>query len=142
MMKKKICQIIVILLFCGLLFGICPVPEPCPVPFVHDKDAITYRSVGSYTMTLSQTIVHDFNSCDPDEDNGGFIYELLSGPAGMACTTEGKLTYHPLGVGIFFADVKVTDMPIVPDQYLSDYGTIVFRVLPDNRPPVLGGCRQ
>ncbi len=138
---KMIGFIIMIAVIASLTFAICPTPKPCQISFEHDPNAINYRVVGSYTMTISQSIVHDFNSCDPDEDNGGFVYELLANPVGMACSVDGKLTWQPSGVGIYYVDVQVTDKPIAGTPG-TDTGTIVFRVLPDNRPPILGGCSK
>ena len=126
----------------ALALGVCPTPESCDVPFQHDPNMINYRVVKVHTMRVFQTYIYDFNSCDPDDDNTEpLFHELLGGPAGISCSPEGKVTFTPLEVGIFFGDFAVTDSPLddTPD---TDSGTIVFRVLPKNRPPVLGGCSQ
>ncbi len=140
-MKKIIVGTIALAILSALSFGIvCPEPVTCEVPFEHDPNAINFRVVKTFTLTISQVLVHDFNSCDPDEDNTApLFHELLAGPAGVSCTPDGMVTFDPAGTGIFYADFRVTDSPIA-DVPASDPGTIVFRVLPDNRPPVLGGC--
>ena len=141
-MIMKIKILITSLLLAGYVFGVtCPVPVSCPVLFEHDPNLINFRVVFTHTMFEGQVYIHDFNSCDPDDDNGGFIHELLTDNVfGITCTPEGKVTFIPASKGIFYADFQVTDIPIADDPN-TDKGTIVFRVLPRNKPPVLGGCK-
>ncbi len=126
-----------------LCFGIaCPEPVECEVPFDYDPNQVNYRIVGSYIMRMGQTVVHDFNSCDEDTDNiAGLTHEILTGPIGMVCTLEGRVAYSPVSIGLKYADFRVKDSP--PDGlYGTDEGTMIFWVLPVNKPPVLGGCSK
>ena len=80
---KKLLTIVAVILAAQLLFAVCPTPEPCPIPFEHDPNQVSYRPIGTITIALGDTLVHDLNSCDPDEDNRGFEYELLNAPDGV-----------------------------------------------------------
>lgn len=145
-MKKKIKTIIVgaitLVILSALCLGLpCSEPVECEVSFEYDPNQVNYRIVGSYIMRMGQTLVHDFNSCDPDDDNiAGLIHEILSGPVGMVCTLEGRVTYSPESEGLKYPDFSVKDSP--PDGlYGTDEGTMIIWVLPAiNKPPVLGGC--
>ena len=139
-MKTRIS--VVVLVLSSVLFGVtCPVPEPCVVDFPHDPNMINHRVVFTHTMFEGQTHIHDFNSCDPDDDNMGLIHELLPGDVfGITCTPEGRVTFIPVGTGIFYPDFQVTDIPVADDPN-TDKGTGVIQVLARNRPPILGGCK-
>ena len=138
-MKKVITA--VSLLFVGMVFAVCPIPEPCPVPFEHDPNSILYRSLGTITMALGNTLVYDFNACDPDADNQGFQFVVIDAPVEAYIDADGHLEWQPATVGIYYFHIRVTDIPIA-GQSLTDTGTFIVRVLPANRPPVIGGCTQ
>jgi len=141
---KRYCLIIAtVLAFAGLMLGdnVCPTPKACEVPFAYDTNLVNYRIIGSYQVELGASIVRDFNSCDPDEDNAGFVYEKVAGPNDVVLTAEGHLVWQPSSVGLYYLDFRVWDKPIA-GAALSDTGTIVVRVFPANRAPVMGGCSQ
>ena len=92
-------------------------------------------------MTVSDILEHDLTACDPDEDNGGFTFELLNAPPGMTLTPGGHLAFVPPDTGLFYADVRVTDDPIAGTPG-TDSDSIVIKVVPENQPPVITGCLQ
>ncbi len=136
---KKLALLLTIVLIGQLLFAVCPDPQDCPIDFEHDPNQLTYRSLGSFTMTISGVLEHDFTACDPDIDNGGFVFNLLNSPPGMALTPAGHLSFAPPAIGIYYADVRVTDIPIAGTPG-TDHGSIAIRVIPENRPPTITGC--
>jgi len=142
-MKRYFLIIGAVLAIAGLMFGdnICPVPKPCDVPFAYDPNTVNYRIVGSYEVELGATIVRDFNSCDPDEDNKGFRYELLAGPGDVSFNSGGHLAWKPGATGTYYLDFRVWDQPIF-GLPLSDEGTLIVKVYAVNRPPIIGGCSQ
>ena len=136
---KKLALILTAAILGGLLLAACPEPAACPIDFEHDPNRLTYRSLGSFTMTIADTLDHYFTACDPDTDNGGFTFELLSGPPGMQLNAAGHLRFSPSAVGIYYADVGVSDIPVAGPPG-TDAGSIAVRVVPANRPPVITGC--
>ncbi len=139
--QRSVLIILAALCLGPILFAVCPEPVSCPIAFDHDPNQVTYRSLGSFAMTISETLGHDFTACDPDDDNGGFLFELVAGPDGMSLTADGHLAFVPTALGTFYADVMVTDVPIAGTPG-ADCGSIVIRVIPDNRPPIITGCLQ
>ena len=139
--------LIVSLLFAGYVFGVsCPIPDSIPIPFPHDTNSINYRVVATVTIPLGSTFECDLFSCDPDPDNMGYRYALLIPIIGMNITPDGHLVYTPVVDGEAYADVEVTDMPPTDilttdlDDPNTDTGTIVFRTIKPNQPPVFEGC--
>ena len=134
--------VILILSALALALGVCPTPDDCDVPFQHDPNSINYRALASYTVALGDTVYHQLTACDPDDDNAGFSYELLSAPQGASISPQNELQWLSLAIGVYYIDIRVTDAPVAGTA-LTDEGTIVVQVLPKNRPPVLeGGCSQ
>lgn len=143
-MTKKVCVLISAISLAALSLAIdCPPTNTFnPHEFDLDPNQIAYKLICVVSATEGDAIDRELTACDPDEDNGGFVFTLDKAPAGMAVGQVGgswRLTWTA-AVGMYYVDVKVRDIPI-GGQVEEDNGTIAFRIYRRNKPPVLGGCR-
>jgi hypothetical protein len=113
-----------------------------PSEYDLDPNQIAYKLICVVEAIEGDVIDRELTACDPDEDNGGFVFTLDKAPVGTTVGQVGgswRLTW-PGAVGMYYVDVNVRDIPIGGDVE-EDNGTIAFRIYHRNNPPVIGGCR-
>jgi len=138
-MKKTV---ILIAMMASFVFAVnCPIP-PGLDPNDYGIEPGNYPISDVFSIKEGTIITKTLKACDPDGDR--MKYRLIAGPTTMTLTqqdpNEAVLSWVAER-GVWYVDVQVYDEPPEPNDTLSDYGTIVFKVRRDNKPPVFGGCR-
>lgn len=110
------------------------------IPFGYDPNNIQYKLLGGIEGRAGTEFIYDVNCYDPDGDD--FVIGIVNPQTGMTITENtltGKwdIAWIPAGPGLYYIDVEATDIPPPGNTPLSARGTILFNILPGNRPPVL-----
>jgi len=118
----------------------CPPTTVTPVPPDVNENLINYKLICVQKAVEGESLKINLAACDPDGDP--IDYRLLQAPNGMVITQDANeaVISWPAEYGTWYVDVSVFDYPSDPDDTLSDFGTIVFQIRRQNRPPVFGGC--
>jgi hypothetical protein len=147
---SKIAVSVVVALLATLSIGQDPCPnwkpiDPNTCPFI-DKTKIVGVYIGYIeTPTNSRTIVNS-PTCDPE--GMSMIATPISIPAGMIVQADANdwlsVEWKPklTQAGVHYIVIKVTDQsPMTGLDAASITATKVWRVVPRNEPPQVGGCR-
>ena len=139
-MTKKAITVVILALMTLAVNGTAEVYPPENIPFEYDP--AEYKLLGGVEVRAGQSVVVEINCHDPDGDP--FTIEVLNPQSGMTWTNgDGwKLNWTPLSLheGIHYINIEAKDAPPDPNDALTDRGTIVFKVNPRNRPPILRPC--
>jgi len=147
MKKIIIVAMILFVMISGLTATVCPptrLVDPNSIDFEYDPNLVNYKLMCVVRTENGEGVVKTVTACDPNDEPMTFL--LLNEPEGMLILqgddpNEAQIVWTDAVKGIYYVDVIVIDHPPAGDQYSKDdRGTIIFKVYPQNLPPILTGC--